>query len=75
MEIIIYFILVIILIVLGCNLLHKYYYIKNIESFDNVSPYLQNMSYPYVWQKHYQIGKDHLIAMMKDTITQDLYHL
>jgi uncharacterized protein YxeA len=52
MEIIIYFILVIILIILGCNLLHKYYYIKNIESFDDFSPYLQNMSYPFVFQKN-----------------------
>lgn len=52
MEIIIYFILVMVLIILGCNLLNKYHKIRNIESFNDFSPYVQNLSYPYVFQKN-----------------------
>ena len=51
MEIIIYLFLIILLAIFFLFLLKKYN-ITNLESFDNFSPYLNNLSYPYVFLKN-----------------------
>ena len=44
--------LLIFLIIIGIIFIKKYFYVMNVESFDNFSPYMGNNSYPYVYQKN-----------------------
>lgn len=55
-------ILLAIIIFIGIIFMKKYFYVMNVESFDNFSPYLGNHQYPFVYQKN----KDEM--MLQDTL-------
>lgn len=46
-----YVFLIVILILLGFIFIKQYFYVMNIESFGDFSPYEGNQQYPFVYQK------------------------